>query len=101
MKIWKLKRLNNLICWSSFYKSDKNVPLKNFVTNAIFVIIVKKYLKSEKRKFITAKNAVFTENISYNTSKKEIMFPNGSTFIIDDECYMKNSNTMTENIIWH
>lgn len=58
-----------------------------FANNAMFVIKVQKYMKVESSKqwrHLTARNAVYIENLTDVKGEEEILFPSGSEFLIDD-----------------
>ena len=50
----------------------------------MFVITVKKFLKGVDWRVLTARNAVYVENISGVPGEEEIIFPSGSEFLIDN-----------------
>lgn len=87
------KNIGNLIIFKEILSTTekKKIALR-FSTNAIFQITVKKYLKTNNFRSLTARNAIFVENITDVKGENEVIFPSGSGFIVED-IYLSNKKS--------
>lgn len=69
-----------------------------FANNAMFVIKVQKYLKGNQWNLLTARNALYIENLTDVKGEEEVLFPSGSEFLVDEILLDQNEqNSKGEN----